>query len=63
MTEQFDHTKKYAVIDGHLIEMSFSKTRNEKLFAKISGILLNTDTHICKLRTPDVKCETKAKEA
>ena len=63
MEKPLDHTKKYAVIDGHLIEMSFSKTRNEKLFSKISGILLNADVHICKSRTSDVKCKEKTEGA
>ena len=62
MREILDHTKKYTVIDGHLIEMSFSKSPNHDLFSRISGILLNADTQVCQTRTPVVDCQAEPKE-
>ena len=62
MREKLDHSKKYTVIDGHHIEMSFSKTPNQALFSRISGILLNEDTHICQTRTPAVEYPEEPKE-
>lgn len=37
-----DHNKKYMVIDGHLITLSFSKEPNYDLFGRIKDILLSS---------------------
>lgn len=37
-----DHNKKYMVIDGHLITLSFSKVPNTDLFGRIKDILLSS---------------------
>ena len=37
-----DHNKKYMVIDGHLITISFSKAPNPDLFGRIKDILLSS---------------------
>ena len=62
MREKLDHTKKYTVIDGHIIEMSFSESPNNDLFSRISDILLNADTHVCQTRTLEVEYQAETKE-
>ena len=54
-----DHTKKYMVIDGHLIILSFSKAPNPDLFSRIKSILLSSDTapHIRKKAADDDKIQ------
>ena len=54
-----DHTKKYMVIDGHLITVSFSKAPNPDLFNRIKSILLSSDTapHIRKKAADDDKIQ------
>ena len=37
-----DHNKKYMVIDGHLITLSFLKEPNYDLFGRIKDILLSS---------------------
>ena len=37
-----DHNKKYMVIDGHIITLSFSKEPNYDLFGRIKDILLSS---------------------
>ena len=37
-----DHNKKYMVIDGHLVTLSFSKESNPTLFSRIKSILLSS---------------------
>ena len=37
-----DHNKKYMVIDGHLVTLSFSKEPNPDLFGRIKSILLSS---------------------
>jgi hypothetical protein len=46
-----DHSKKYMVIDGHLITLSFSKAPNTDLFSRIKSILLSSgqDPHNCPI--------------
>ena len=41
---EMDHSKKYMVIDGHLITLSFSKAPNPDLFGRIKSILLSSGT-------------------
>lgn len=45
-----DHTKKYMVVDGHLITISFSDKPNPDLVSRIKSILLSSDAspHICR---------------
>lgn len=43
-----NHTAKYTLINGSLIEMRFSKKQNGDLFPKIREILINSNSHICK---------------
>ena len=54
-----DHTKKYMVIDGHLITLSFSKALNPDLFSRIKSILLSSDAapHIRKNKADDDKIQ------
>ena len=54
-----DHTKKYMVIDGHLITLSFSKAPNPDLFSRIKSILLSSDTvsQICRETSDDDKIQ------
>ncbi|MBR6051115.1 MAG: hypothetical protein IKP68_07935 [Clostridia bacterium] len=46
-----DHSKKYMVIDGHLITLSFSKAPNKDLFSRIKSILLSSgqNPHNCPI--------------
>ncbi|MBQ7669269.1 MAG: hypothetical protein IJS45_00945 [Clostridia bacterium] len=52
-----DHTKKYMVVDGHLITLSFSQAPNPDLFSRIKSILLSSDAapHIRKKAAEDDK--------
>ncbi|MGN0492927.1 MAG: hypothetical protein ACI4F7_04695 [Acutalibacteraceae bacterium] len=57
-----DHTKKYMMIDGHQIELSFATEPNTELFARISSILLDSNPHICNneyssLKSGKRKCD------
>ena len=57
-----DHTKKYMMIDGHQIELSFAPEPNTELFARISSILLDSNPHICNneksaLKSDKRKCD------
>ncbi|MBR0231713.1 MAG: hypothetical protein IJQ53_05760 [Clostridia bacterium] len=54
MAKELDHNKKYVIIDGHMIELSFSKNRNNELFPKIKGILLG-NSEICDKKESEVK--------
>ena len=47
-----DHTKKFMVIDGHLITLSFSKAPNPDLFSRIKSILLSSDGSSQNCREP-----------
>jgi len=59
-----DHSKKYMVIDGHLITLSFSKAPNPDLFGRIKSILLSSGTIPQNCRTPDdAKIRESKKEA
>ncbi len=58
MKHGLDHTKKYTVIDGCLIEMSFSEKPNESLFERINGILLGSGLHVCGFSENAVQSET-----
>lgn len=52
-----DHTKKYMMIDGHQIELSFAPEPNNDLFARVSSILINS--HICNKASYSVKSNQK----
>ena len=54
-----DHTKKYMVIDGHLITLSFSKAPNPDLFSRIKSILLSSEAspQICREASDDDKIQ------
>ena len=52
-----EHTKKYMLVGGHLVEMSFADTANTGLFSRISEILLNP--HICKNGETSVKSKKR----
>ena len=57
MDNVLDHTKKYAVVNGCFIEMSFADKPNTKLYSKLCGILLNSYSHICTDGKTDVKSD------
>ena len=40
MTIDMDHTKKYMVIDGHRITISFSQAPNTDIYDRLKSILL-----------------------
>ena len=50
-----DHTRKYMMIDGHQIELSFATEPNTELFARISSILLDSNPHICNNEKSSLK--------
>ena len=50
-----DHTKKYMMIDGHQIELSFAPEPNNDLFARVSSILLGGNPHICNNEQSSLK--------
>ena len=57
-----DHTKKYMVIDGHLVTLSFAKTPNPDLFDRLKSILLSSEaSQICP--PPDDRDTIQKKEA
>ena len=60
-----DHSKKYMVIDGHLITLSFSEAPNPDLFGRIKSILLSSGTVPQNCRTPgdDATMRESQKEA
>ena len=62
---EMDHSKKYMVIDGHLITLSFSKAPNPDLFGRIKSILLSSGTVPQNCRKPDndAKIRESKKEA
>ena len=57
MMIEADHTKKYTVIDGHLITLTFSKAPNPDLYDRIKSILLSSDavSQICRKPSEDDK--------
>lgn len=60
---ELDHTKKYMVIDGHPVTVSFSRVTNNDLFGRIKSILLSSDTlpQICE-KPPDSATIQQTKE-
>ena len=62
---ELDHSKKYLVIDGHLITLSFAKEPDYDLFGRIKSILLSSGaaSQNCVLESSDRTMREKAKEA
>ena len=64
-TDMNDHTKQYRLIDGHRVDISFSKDSNTDLFGNIRDILLTcADTsYICRSNQSVDKMMVSNKEA
>lgn len=54
-----DHNKKYINIDGHPIEMSFTKEPNTELYGRIRDILLGYSSQTCSKDNSSVKSKAK----
>ena len=61
MMIDMDHTKKYMIVDGHHITISFSEVPNPDLYDRLKSILLGP--HVCQNPTEDDKIQQIKKGA
>ena len=65
MMIDMDHTKKYMIVDGHHITISFSESPNPDLYDCLKSILLSSGeaSHNCHNPTEDDKIQQIQKGA